>query len=827
MLKRIAVVLLVVLLLAAVAVAGVSYWGYQQVAASLPQLDGEIQVAGISEPVTIERDGLGIPTIRAQNRRDLAFGTGYVHGQDRFFQMDLLRRNAAGELAELVGQPAVSQDRKVRVHRFRHRAETVVNASSPEERALLEAYTAGVNEALVDLGSPPIEYTLLETKPVPWRPEDSVLCLFSMYLDLQGGDYLDESTLGVLRDLLPEPMVEFLTPQGTSEWDAPVEGWPFTMPPIPNADVYDIRAKQPSPATASGSQSSAVEMSPEIETNWAFLPNAQDSEELIGFHPGSNSWAVDGEHTVHGGALLANDMHLGIRVPNIWYRARFIWPGAEGNEENEITGVTLPGAPAMIVGSNGHIAWGFTNSQGDWADLIELKFDDVDDRVYYTPDGPRQLERDVEIIKILGGDEEAVIVYSTIWGPIIDKDHAGKRRALRWVAHDVEGVNMGLVDMETIRTLDEALTQAARCGAPAQNFVVADDEGNIAWTILGRIPRRVGFDGRFPTSWTDGSHRWDGYLEPEEYPRIEEPSDGRIWTANARIVGGEDLAKLGNGSYDLGARAKQIRDDLLALDKASEQNMLDIQLDDRAVFLERWQKLLLDTLTPEALAEHPERAEMRKYVEAWGAKASVDSVGFRLVRAFRHKSSQEVLDAVARPCKFADTRFNLSGIDLSEGPVWSLISSRPEHLLDPKYDKWDELLLASADSVLADLQLEGGTLADKTWGQANTARIEHPLFSKASPRMSRWFQLNMSPDKLAGDSENMPRIQRPSGGASQRMAVSPGREEEGIFHMPGGQSGHPLSPHYSDGHAAWVEGKPTPFLPGETKHTLTLQPAKS
>ncbi|MBX3412127.1 MAG: penicillin acylase family protein [Pirellulales bacterium] len=822
MLKRIVIVLLVVVLLVAVAAGGTAYWGYQKFASSLPQLDGEIQVEGIRQPITIERDALGIPTIRAQDRRDLAFGTGYVHGQDRFFQMDLLRRNAAGELAEIIGRPVLSQDRKVRVHRFRHRAERVIAAASSEERAILDAYTAGVNAALGDLGAPPFEYLLLGVTPVPWRPEDSVLCLFSMYLDLQGGDYLDESTLGLLRDTLPPEMVEFLAPQGTAEWDAPVEGWPFTVPPIPNSSVLDLRAAPAAPATSSVTP----RRSTAPERAWAWMPNARETDALMGFRPGSNSWAVDGDHTIHGGALVANDMHLGIRLPNIWYRARFLWPAAEEGQEHTITGVTLPGAPAIIVGSNGHIAWGFTNSQGDWADLIELEIDPADQRVYITPDGPRQMDRDVEIIKVLGGDEEAVIVYSTIWGPVIDKDHTGRSRALRWVAHDVEGVNMGLVGMETIDNIDDALTQAARCGAPAQNFVVADDEGRIAWSILGRLPRRVGFDGRFPTSWADGKHRWDGYLEPAEYPRIEAPSDGRIWTANARVVSGENLAKLGHGFYDLGARAKQIRDDLLALDKASEKDMLAVQLDDRAVFLERWQKLLLDTLTPAAVADHPQRAEMRTLVENWGGQASPDSVGFRLVRSFRHRVTDEALAGLVRPCKLKDERFNLASIDMSEGPVWSLVSSRPEHLLDPKYASWDELLLASADGVLAEFDLSEVPLSQQTWGRQNTADIEHPLLEQAAPKLSRWLNLAMPADQLAGDSENLPRIQRPSGGASQRLAVSPGREAEGIFHMPGGQSGHPLSPHYGDGHAAWVKGEPTPFLPGETKHTLVLQPEK-
>ncbi len=191
---------------------------------------------------------------------------------------------------------------------------------------------------------------------------------------------------------------------------------------------------------------------------------------------------------------------------------------------------------------------------------------------------------------------------STVWGPVIDHDHQKRPRAIRWVAHDTEGVNMGLLEVEGATTMEEAMRLANLAGSPHQNFVIADDQGRIGWTIMGRIPRRVGFDGRLPTSWADGSHRWEGYLAPEEYPRIIEPESGRIWTANARVVSGDMLAKLGDGGYDFGARAQQIRDDLLATEKASEADMLRIQLDDRAVFLERWRELLLETLGDEAVA---------------------------------------------------------------------------------------------------------------------------------------------------------------------------------------------------------------------------------
>lgn len=796
---RLAAGLVVLGLLAVLGVVG-GLW--MTIRGSLPHLDGELALAGLSAPVRIERDKQGIPTLHAESRLDLAFATGFVHGQDRFFQMDLLRRNSSGELSALLGEPTVDIDLKHRVHRFRSRAQRVLEQADPDERALLEAYAEGVNAGFDALRNKPFEYYLLRAKPHHWLPEDSILVMYSMYLDLQATDFRDESTLGVMHDLLPPRMFEFLAPLGT-EWDAPVEGWPLTTPRIPGPDVMDLRSD------------SAVAFHP---------PAAGDIiHDSIGrFRPGSNSWAVAGSHTSHGGALLADDMHLRIGVPNIWYRASFVWQDEEGRK-HETTGVTLPGTPAMIVGSNKHIAWGFTNSQGDWSDLVLLESDLDDERSYRTPDGSKRFERHVEFIRVKGGLNVPLSVLETIWGPVLDEDHRRRRRALRWVAHDVEAVNLELMKLEQARSLEEALDIANRSAAPAQNFVVADDAGRIAWTIMGPIPRRVGFDGRLPRSWSDGMSRWDGYLEPEEYPRIIEPPGGRIWTANARVVGDDKLAKLGNGFYDLGARATQIRDGLQDLDAADERDMLAIQLDDRAKFLERWQQLLLELLDEEAVADHPRRAEMREHVEDWGGRASTDSVGYRLVRAYRDYTVAAVLGPLTQRCSRADVRCDLLKIDMAEGPAWRLVSERPPHLLNPVYATWEEQLLAAADAVLDELLADGAPLAERTWGEFNTTRIQHPL-SAAVPRLSRW--LDMPSEPLPGDSDNMPRIQGPSEGASQRMAVSPGRESEGYFHMPGGQCGHPLSPFYRNGHAAWAEGEPTPFLPGATQHTLVLVPSQ-
>ena len=279
---------------------------------------------------------------------------------------------------------------------------------------------------------------------------------------------------------------------------------------------------------------------------------------------------------------------------------------------------------------------------------------------------------------------------------------------------------------------------------------------------------------------------------------------------------------IGRGTYAQSGRATQIRDRLLALERASEADMLTIQLDDEARFLGRWRELLLEVLTDEALVVDPRRAELRRLVEEWGGRAAVDSAGFRMVRAWRIFLAEDLLWQITAACDRRDQRFDVFRLPAYEGPLWQLVTERPPHLLAPSYADWDELFLAVVDETFEHFTRDGAKLADRTWGQRNTVRIRHP-FSRAMPFLARWLDMPATP--LPGDA-HMPRFQSPTEGASQRSAVSPGREEEGYFHMPVGQSGHPLSPHYRDSHQAWLEGKATPFLPGPAIHTLTLRPAR-
>ena len=763
---------LALFLVLAFAVAG--SWIYYLVRASLPDIDGDVELEGLSAPVSVVRDANGVATLRAENRLDSSRALGFVHAQERFFQMDLMRRRAAGELAELVGAGALPLDRKHRVHRMRARAQRSVAASSAPERARLEVYTEGVNAGLAALGASPFEYLLLRQEPRPWVVEDSVLVVASMFFELNDADGHYESTLGLIHDVLPPELAAFLSPIGT-DWDAPVEGEVIATPPFPGPGVVHAE-----PVSVSEAPVQTMTL-------------------------GSNNWAVAGTRTTHGGALLASDMHLGHAVPNIWYRA-VLRTGA-----NTAVGVTLPGTPFLVAGSNTHVAWGFTNSNGDWVDLVEIEMHPERTDTYRTAEGWAAFDVHEETIRVADGVPEVFTVRETIWGPIVDEDHEGTPRAARWIAHDVGGINLNLSKLETAATLDEALAIAQQSGMPPQNFVCVDAAGAIAWTIAGRIPRRFGFDGRLPSSWADGTRGWDGWLDAEDYPVIRNPEAGVIWTANARVVGGAKLKKLGDGNYDLGARARQIRDALLTLQEASERDMLDVQLDDRALFMGTWRDFFLDTIEDERLR--------RVIDDEWTGRASTDSVGYRVVRELRLAVYEEVLSTITAEARAADARFNIWAQRQWEGPVWKLVTEKPEHLVPPPHASWDAWI---NDIVARTVAEWDEPLEARTWGAARMSDIRHPL-SRGVPFLSRWLDMPSRP--LPGDS-HMPRVQSPTHGASERLVVSPGREDEGLFHMPGGQSGHPLSPYYGAGHEDWEQGRPTPLLPGPTVYTLTLHSSR-
>ena len=798
--KRLQILFSLVSLLAVLALAAAAL-AYFLMRGSLAQLDGTARIAGLSAPLKVERDAQGVPRLTGATRADVARGLGFLHAQDRYFQMDLLRRRAAGELAELFGPAAVALDKSARLHGFRGTAAKVVAAMPPEHRALLDAYVAGVNAGLQALSRRPWEYLVLRLEPRPWTAEDSILCVYAMWFDLQDSTGSQDLSMRALNNAYGASGAAFFAPRGNSA-DAALDGSTFPAPELPA-----FRLKAPG------------------ENATAALDAADRDPSLL---PGSNSFAVDGAHTASGVALLANDMHLGLNVPHVWYRAELQWTDSRG--PHRVVGVTLPGTPPVVAGSNGSVAWGFTNSYIDTTDVVLV--DTYADLQYRSPAGWRDIEERTETIKVKGAADEKLVTRWTEWGPLIAPAEESRYFALHWSAHSLESMNLHLADLETVGSVADGIALAHRVGMPNQNILLADRTGRIAWTLTGRIPRRVGYDGRLPVSWGYGDRKWDGWLNSEETPVVTTrplglpaeavAKEGVLWTANNRIVGGEAYAKLGDSGYDNGNRAKAIRDDLFELvakKKAVPADLLEVQLDDRAPYLERWRKLLLETLGDGAVAQKKARGEMRELARAWTGRASVDSAGYRLIRGFKVKVTERALAPFLAQPQQAYDRFRWG--PMVEDAAWRLATEKPARLLNPDHQSWESLLLAAADDVIADADKEGRTLAQFTWGARNTLRMQHP-FSRFLPAwIGRW--LDMPAEPLPGDS-NVARVQSVAFGASERLVVSPGEEDQGFFHMPGGQSGHPLSPFYRAGHDDWAKGRPTPLRPGPAAHTLTLAP---
>ncbi|WP_395342956.1 penicillin acylase family protein [Ningiella sp. W23] len=752
--------------------------GYFTLWSSLPELDSQLQSEHLSAPGKIQRDALGTAIITASNQSEAAFLLGYAHAQDRLFQMDLLRRSAAGELAELFGEIAIERDKQTRFFQFRQRADMIIETLSIKQKKLLRQYANGVNHFIDENGSPGFEFLLTGSDMAPWTPADSILATFSMYIDLQGGQVeRDYENTAIVKEFGPA-MLDFM--YQVSPYQAAID-LSIVSAPKPEIPVLDEQASAQSTPNTSKLRSKFED---------------HETQDI-----GSNNWAVSGHLTDSASAMMSSDMHLGLNVPIIWYRAQLNYQAVTHYgklpEAIQVTGVSLPGTPLVVAGSNNHIAWGFTNSNVDNVDWVRLKAN--------TP-----VETVLESIKVKDHEDISLAIGMSEFGPI--RILGGEKYALSWVALMPYAVNMDLMDMPLKDNAEEALELAKTIAIPVQNMVVADANGSIAWQLTGAISARdepsliAVEESEYDTKW----------LQQDTSPAfVLNPSNHRVWSANARVISTADLARYGDGGYALGARQRQILDRLLENEQFDEASFNALQFDNRAIFLSPWHNLLLQTLSNSPQKYAADIAALN----TWKACACEGSIGYTLVRRYRSALIKRLFSPVDTALEKHELGLRHSTRKI-EGAVWQVLQQKPQSWLPNEFDSFDALLLSVYDKtrerLIKDHDANPQNLAGLEWGKVNALKITHPFASSLGPFASLF---NMPEVAGFGDSF-MPAVQGRSFGASQRLIVRPGNPENAVLTLPGGQSMHPLSKYFRAGFDDYAQGALTPLMPQEIEHEI-------
>ena len=755
--------------------------------ASLPDLSGEVSIQGAGLAIDVESDGFGIPSISASSRLDAIKILGFVTARDRLFQMDLMRRKSAGRLAELFGKPAVEIDILQRHLNFLGVAKDIVRNLPVDQKQVLSAYADGINAYLLQAETLPFEFVVIGYRPEPWKPEDSMLVALAMFQQLSWNQR-DERMLTVMDATLPPDVVVFFTP---------------------DADAYDRvllggresrRPMQPIPIKALTSLLDTV--TDKVGANIVDINSAWI---------GSNNWAVGGSKTVDGRAILANDMHLALTVPNLWYRAIIRY------DQVELSGMLIPGLPVLIAGTNNKIAWGHTNILADVVDLVSLEINPDNPSEYLSPDGWKPFVIRKEIIEIKDGDTRVIEIKDTLWGPVDPKPLLGQAVAVRWTALLPDAVNMEMLYLDKARTMQQAIAIFNRAGIPPTNIMLADDQGSIAWTYAGKFPLRHGFDGSISRSWGAGKIGWDGYIDADELPRVIDPPSGFLVSANNRTLGLMYPYVIGH-NYAHSYRAFRISQRLKNMEHIKEQDLLKLQLDTTTEFYEFYRNLALSVLTEDTHSKSPELYDVRQALEQWNGKADVNSEGLPVLVEFRKRLAYRIITPYLGVCRQQDPSFSYRWYKM-ETPLRRLLTEKiPAILPNRHYKDWDALIVETLKQSVTRLKARFAvsSMSDLQWGRTNMLAISHP-FSRVAPVLSRFLDM---PVRAMGGCSYCVKVIGKKYGATERMVISPGKSKDGILHMPTGQSGHPLSPHYDDQHGYWERGLPLPFNPGPSENTM-------
>ena len=808
--------LLAALLLLACAVG----YGYYVTHSALPQLDGQLQIAGLSAPVTVTRDAHGVPTIEAATLEDLFFAQGYVTGQDRLWKMDVMRRFASGELSEILGEETLKLDREQKILGLRAAAQKSLGAASPRDRNYLEAYARGVNAYLGTHGNRlPIEFRILGYAPRPWTSEDSVVIGNQMVKDLNYHYFYDA--------LAREKILAKLGPELTADLYVN-RSWHDRPPTVMREDVNEPENKPDD--TDDDEEDSPDTSVTQNNFQWTALANTGSEELPV---DGSNDWVVSGAHTVTGKPLLSNDMHLGHQMPNLWYEAHLRCGTFD------VAGVTLPGVPYVIVGHNQRVAWGFTNVGPTVTDVYIENFNDQG--AYQTPKGWVQPEQRREVIHVKGKPDVEIDVTTTRHGPVITKLVPGETRplALRWTLYD--GMQIPFFDVDAAQNWEEFTKAFSLLDAPGQNVVYADVDGNIGYHTTGKVPIRASGDGSLPVSGVDDAHEWIAYIPFDKLPNIYNPPSGIIATANGRITpdGYQNSVSV---EWEAPWRTARIYHVLESGRKFSSADMLALQTDihsDATLFTaERLVYAVDHAAKPSARAKQAADL-MRGWDGRMLATSAAPTIAENAIGELRRLLLEPKLGTAARQSsKDADSELyresEKSAVDWKtyqwlQRSVWmeNILLHRPKRWLPDKYPNYDELLTTAVEAVVNRPEVPKD-LASWHWGAFNAVEIQHPVLGKI-PLVKYWAGPGVQ--EQSGSGYTVKAVTRYHG-PSERFTANLADLDQSTLNIVTGQAGNFLSPYYMDHWKAWYEGTTftLPFSPKAVEaakaHRLALEPTK-
>jgi penicillin amidase len=773
-----------------------------------------LTLAGLRDRVTVRRDERGIPYIEAKNDEDLYFAQGYVIAGDRLWQMDLLRRTERGELAEVVGagpnNVALDQDKQHRTLGFAQEVEAEIAQASPQTRALLEAYAHGVNAYIssLDPKSLPPEFQILQYKPKPWTPADSLL-IGKAFAEALSNTWRLDLMRAALADLPAEKRAG-LMPE-TSPLDVLVVG--------KDAKDANKKADSSSNATDAFSRETVLALARDEEIAVGALARVGLYVEGLA---ASNNWVVSGKHTTTGKPLLANDPHLQASAPSIWYMVHLSAPGLR------VAGVAAPGGPGVIIGHNDHIAWGVTNVGPDVQDLYEEKFAPDHPQRYLAPDGWRDAEVRHEAIKVRKGfmdsstDTVNLDVTVTRHGPIVF-EKGGKRYALRWTALDPRlNTPDSVYLVNRARNWKEFSAALESWKAPTQNFVYADTAGHIGYHAAGVVPIRRSGDGSVPYDGSTDAGDWRSFIPINKLPTLYDPPSGIIVTANQRIVG-TDYPYFLTHSWAQPYRARRIFDLLHQKPKLTTDDFRRIQGDvysiGHTLFAHETSKILRPQLSP----ADAKLGEVLAGFDQWDGLVNADSHVAPVLAQMRIAFRSRVLTAVL-------------GSDLVKIYQWSnfdttidrLISEQPKDWLPKEFNSYAELLRACYDDARNVLTKNLGADETKwTWGAMVKVRFPHPL--AGAPLIGLQFTIPEFPQNGTGGLAATVNV---GATVSMRLIADASDWDKTQHGITLGESGIPASPHWNDQLADWRAVTPRVFPFSEaavakaTKETTLLEPKR-